>query len=263
MAIPSNTNATPPSTSTQAPSSPQAAPVQKKRAKFQFLEQNKSVENLTQLANPKLSTDPSISCITKEIYDTLPYFNSSPQTIRNRTVNLILSATLLKLLSQLGWRTNVCVTMHENWTEQFFTLSSECFEKTIHRMLETDALLWTFFLTSVIGLSAFSIHVASRIVFKDTKAETRLQMLHREYDDMIQTITTKSSNQERSPEERQAMRKLAYSLKANIPLINERLKKIARLEPEQADLVTNQLSKAIERVLHPNAALCDLTQRAK
>ena len=260
MAAPINTHLPPPATSATSPNQPPATTIpSEKKAGLKFLQENQSSTNLTQLADPKLSTDPSVVCITKKVFDTLPHSNQSPQMIRNRTVHIIVSGIILRLISQLGWRTTTCVTMHENWTERFFPLSAECFEKTIHRMLETDSLLWTFFLTSIIGLSAIGIHVKNRLFSKDTTAETRLQMLHQEYSAMIQVLddaAIKCSNQELPPESRQSLRKLAYSLKANMPLINKRLQQTARLQPEQANLLTNQLSLAIQRILNA-------TQRAK
>ena len=244
-------NATPPITSAASPETPQAAPAQKKPTGFKFLQENQPLENLKQLADPKLATDQSILCITKKIFDTLSYSNRSPQMIRDRTINIIVSGVILKLTGQIGWRTMRCVSMHPNWTETFFPLSAECFEKTIHRMLDTDSLLWTFFLTSTIGLFALSSHAGSRLFYTDRKTEERVQMLYLEYAAMIEVLddtATKCFNRELPFESKQAMCKLADSLKANIPLINTRLRQIARLPPERADLLTNQLSLAIERL---------------
>ena len=167
-----------------------------------FLEENAPDKNLSRLANPKLSSAPLTSCLTKTVYKKTPYFKPSRETIQAYTIGGTLGMAVFRVASQVFWGTGFCVAAKPQWFENFFSNSSECFGQTIENMTTTGSLRILFIQTSVIGLCGIGAYLAARVFLKDYHETSRLQMLGKEYFAIAESLAKgfENARKENNPE---------------------------------------------------------------
>lgn len=209
-----------------------------------FIQEKSPADNLERLSSPKLLLMPATCCITREVNQKISRFaNTSLLTLVTYGITFLGLASLGKSFYH---RAIGCMAFR-NWQNNFFSHSSECLGQTVTKMIskgERAALFSKILITSIGALGSYTTW---KFLSNASHQKTRVAMLSREYSDMADFF--EASSKSKDEETLKKLKATAAGLKANLPIIQARLKIAGHIEAGEAALITHRLSRIVNRLL--------------
>jgi hypothetical protein len=211
-----------------------------------FLQENQPQANLLLLSNPKYAILSPTACVTREVYQKTPLFKPRRESIQRFATGATTLFVLTPLVLSLFYRTLGCMGL-KDWQTNFYSVSSECaslaFSDLAGKGNRTGIIAWTL-LTSIWGIGTYT---TLRCFLRDPSEKMRVKMLRKVYSDLADCLSNTPKNGD--AETLKHIKRIAASLKVNLPVIQQRLQYIAKINAAEASLMTYKLSRASDQIL--------------
>ncbi len=211
-----------------------------------FLQENQPQANLLLLSNPKYAILSPTACVTREVYQKTPFFKPRRESIQRFATGATIFFVLAPQILSVFHRTLGCMAL-KDWQKDFYSVSSDCVSLALSNLADkgnrTGTIVWTL-CTAMWGIGTYT---ALRYFLRDPNEKMRTSALCKVYSALADFISNAPKNGDADTQKN--IKRIAASLKVNLPMIQQRLRSVARIDAAATSLITHKLSRATDRIL--------------